>query len=466
MQSINTDKIKNIMLKLISLISAALLSTLLAGCATKMAELPENGLISKQVITENYNIDTQWWKNYKDPQLNNLVDQAITNNIDLRKSAITVNRALYEANLLGENLVPEFSSSIGAGAEKNLKEGRTNHAYNAQLGISYELDLWSRLRDAASAQEWEYKATQLDLESTRLSLINHVVDSYFHLVYLNHAIKITQENIKLYTQLQTITQEKYQIGKADISEPLNADRALLSAQNNLVSLETERKQVEQTLRNLLNLRPEDPLNITNDNLINVPLTQVDLEIPVAALGLRPDVKAAEFRVQSAFSNWEATKADIYPSITIGSTLSVSSTRARTMFNTPFLSGTVNLNLPFLQWNKLRWNIRISEAEFEDAKLGLTSAINTALNEVDTYYYTYQRTLSQLNIAKKKYDNDVRISHYNHNRWRIGSYELKEWLEAKYTENQSLMSLLETKYNAINEENAIYKALGARIITKK
>ena len=75
-------------------------------------------------------------------------------------------------------------------------------------------------------------------------------------------------------------------------------------------------------------------------------------------------------------------------------------------------------------------------------------------------------MSQLNIAKKKYDNDVRISHYNHNRWRIGSYELKEWLEAKYTENQSLMSLLETKYNAINEENAIYKALGARIITKK
>lgn len=446
------------------LIPIILLCALLAGCATKTAEIPDSGLLSQQAIAEQYQVDRAWWKIYGDQTLDALVDEALVNNIDLRKSAINVNKALYQANLLGEDLIPSFYGSAGAGASKNLQKGITSHTYNAQLGVSYEIDLWHRLRDAASAQEWEYKATQLDLESARLALINNVVDSYFHLVYLNNAIKITRENIGFYSRLLTISQDKHRVGQVDVSDPLNANKALLSSQNSLKNLESERKQVEQTLRNLLNLRPEDPLEVTNDNLMGVPLTDVDLDVPIAALGLRPDVKAAEFRVQSAFLDWEAAKGDLYPSITIGSTLGVSSNRARTMFNAPILGGTVNLNLPFLQWNRLRWNIRMSEAEFESAKLGLTSAINTALNEVDTYYYTYQRTRSQLGIQQQKYSNDVQISQYSHQRYKVGTYELKEWLEARCSENQSLMTLLETKYRAINEENAIYKALGARIVT--
>ncbi len=446
------------------LIPAILLCTILSGCASKMVEIPDNGLISQRTIAEQYQVDRAWWKIYGDSKLDALVEEALINNIDLRKSAINVNKTLYMANLLGEELIPSFYGSAGGSTEKNLKEGRTSHNYNTQLGVSYEIDLWHRLRDTASAQEWEYKATQLDLESARLALINNVVDSYFHLVYLNNAIKITLQDIDFYTQLLTISQNKHHVGKVDISEPLNAKRSLLASKNSLNSLESERNQVLQTLRNLLNLRPEDPLEITNDDLMKVPLTEIDLDVPVAALGMRPDVKAAEFRIQSAFLNWEAAKEDLYPSITIGSTLGVSSNHARTMFNSPMLGGTINLNLPFLQWNKIRWNIRMSEAEFENAKLGLTSAINTALNEVDTYYYTYQRTRSQLNIQQEKYNNDARISQYNHQRYQVGTYELKEWLEAKYAENQSLMTLLETKYKVINEENAIYKALGARIVT--
>ena len=446
------------------LIPIILLCALLAGCATKTAEIPDSGLLSQQAIAEQYQVDRAWWKIYGDQSLDALVDEALANNIDLRKSAINVNKALYQANLLGEDLIPSFYGSAGASANKNLQKGITSHNYSAQLGVSYEIDLWHRLRDAASAQEWEYKATQLDLESARLALINNVVDSYFHLVYLNNAIKITRQNIGFYSRLLTISQDKHRVGQVDVSEPLNANKALLSSENSLKNLESERKQVEQTLRNLLNLRPEDPLEVTNDNLMGVPLTDVDLDVPIAALGMRPDVKAAEFRVQSAFLDWEAAKGDLYPSITIGSTLGVSSPRARTMFNTPMLGGTINLNLPFLQWNRLRWNIRMSEAEFESAKLGLTSAINTALNEVDTYYYTYERLRSQLGIQQEKYSNDVRISQYSHQRYKVGTYELKDWLEARCSENQSLMTLLDTKYKAISEENAIYKALGARIVS--
>ena len=202
------------------LIPSTLLCLILAGCATQMTTIPDTGLITQQTIVAGYKIDTEWWKTYHDENLNKLVQVALENNIDLKKSAITVNKALYEANLLGQNLVPEFSGALGASVSNNMKAGQTSHNFTSELGVSYELDLWRKLSSAASAQEWEYKATQQDMETTRLALINNVVDSYFHLVYLNQAIRVTEQNIDFYTQLLQIINNKFTSGKVDALEPL------------------------------------------------------------------------------------------------------------------------------------------------------------------------------------------------------------------------------------------------------
>lgn len=444
------------------LIPCTLLCLIIAGCATQTTTIPDMGVIPQQTIVAGYKIDSEWWKTYHDENLNKLVAVALENNIDLKKSAITVNKALYEANLLGQNLVPEFSGSLGASVSNNMKAGQTSHNYTSELGVSYEIDLWRKLSSAASAQEWEYKATQQDMDTTRLALINNVVDSYFHLVYLNQAIRVTEENIGFYTQLLQIINNKFTSGKVDALEPLTAEKSLLASRNSLMTLENNRKTVEQTLRNLLNLRPGDKLDIKTADILMTPATNVDLNVPISALGLRPDVKAAEYRIQSAFLDWESVKASVYPSVTIGSTLSTASNKSSSMFNVPFLGGTVNINLPFLQWNKIKWNIKISEADFENARLNLTSSVNTALNEVDTYYYSYEKSVSLLDNLSRRYDNDAKISVYNRMRYEAGATELKDWLDAKTSENSSMLSLLEGKYNTITYENAIYKSLGAKL----
>lgn len=444
------------------LIPCTLLCLIIAGCATQTTTIPDMGVIPQQTIVAGYKIDSEWWKTYHDENLNKLVAVALENNIDLKKSAITVNKALYEANLLGQNLVPEFSGSLGASVSNNMKAGQTSHNYTSELGVSYEIDLWRKLSSAASAQEWEYKATQQDMETTRLALINNVVDSYFHLVYLNQAIRVTEQNIGFYTQLLQIINNKFTSGKVDALEPLTAEKSLLASRNSLMTLENNRKTVEQTLRNLLNLRPGDKLDIKTADILMTPATNVDLNVPISALGLRPDVKAAEYRIQSAFLDWESVKASVYPSVTIGSTLSTASNKSSSMFNVPFLGGTVNINLPFLQWNKIKWNIKISEADFENARLNLTSSVNTALNEVDTYYYSYEKSVSLLDNLSRRYDNDAKISVYNRMRYEAGATELKDWLDAKTSENTSMLSLLEGKYNTITYENAIYKSLGAKL----
>lgn len=107
---------------------ALTLSVVLALSACSTTKLSADGSLEQaqatyqqyEEITKQFQINEQWWQGYNDSQLNSLVEQAIANNLDLAKSAIAVNRALYNANLVGANLVPTFSGSGSSSAAKNF----------------------------------------------------------------------------------------------------------------------------------------------------------------------------------------------------------------------------------------------------------------------------------------------------------------------------------------------------------
>ena len=135
--------------------------------------------------------------------------------------------------------------------------------------MSYTLDLWQRLADTADAAEWSHKATAEDLEATKLSLINSVVTTYYQIAYLNDAISTTEETIKYYNDISSIMQRRLSQGVADSASVDQAQQAVLNARNNLINYQTQRKTAEQTLRNLLNLKPEEALNINFPHILNV-----------------------------------------------------------------------------------------------------------------------------------------------------------------------------------------------------
>ena len=441
------------------------LPILLGACAGRDYVMPPTGLMSEAEIEAEWSVDRAWWKAYRDPALNALVDAALRNNVDLAKSAIAVNRALYQARQVGADLVPEFSAGGDAATTLNAKTGDSSESYGSNLGISYELDLWRKLRDAASAQEWEYKATEQDRESARLALINNVIDAYYNLQYVRQAQEVTRRSIEFYEELYRIVNDKYRAGKVDGLEPITAEQSLLAARNNLMDLERQQKTGEQTLRNLLNLGPDAELDIPAVDLLAVRPPSPDLDAPLSTLGLRPDVRAAEYRIQEAFKNWEADKAALYPSVTLGGSLSVSSNSVDTLFSVPFLGGTLKINLPFLQWNKVRWNVRISESQFEERKLDFAQTLTTALNEVDTYWYSYENAVALLANMEKKHEADVRIGAYRETRYNLGADELKDWVQARNTANDSMLSVLKGKYNVIEYVNAVFQAMGGRLVPR-
>ena len=435
---------------------------LLSGCAVQSYDMPAQDVLTQSQMEERYSIDRQWWKQYADPKLDSLMELALERNIDLARSAISVNRALYRARQLGAELVPSFSGDGSASSRTPLDDGSTSRSFSASLGLNYELDLWGRLRDSASAQAWEHLATEQDLEAARLALVNSVVNTWYSMAYTKQALALSRENLGFYERLYGITEQKFRSGKTDGLEPALVEQNMLNQRTTILTLEDRLADEEQTLRELLRLRPEEALPSSGADLMAVKFPPVDLDVPVSALGARPDVQAAELRVQKAFSSWEASKKDLYPSISIGGTLGASASSSSDWFTSPFVSGLLSLRLPFLDWNRAKWNMRISEADFEDAKLAFEKSITTALNEIDRYYKGLGNALRQLENEKKTLDSAQRVEAYRKARYELGADELKDWLDALRSLNSSQLAVLDARFSVISSTNAVYQALGGRI----
>ena len=444
----------------------------LSGCAInhktdQSLTLAATGQVMSAAETaERYDVNGEWWQIYQSSQLDALMNQALTNNVDLRQAAISVNKALYQANILGANLVPSFNGSLGASTSKNVKSGgSSSNSFSSQLGLSYELDLWQKLNAQADAQVWEYQATQEDLASTRLTLLNNVADAYFNIAYINEAMALTEKSIQQYQEIARIAGAKYKYGKVSSSEPTQANQSLLSAQNSLLSLKSSRDTLKETLRNLLNLKPGEEIAANPANYRLLPAKGVNLDVPISVLANRPDLRAAEYRLQSATRSVDAQKRSWYPSITLGASLSTSSSKARTMFDIPFLGGSAQINLPFLDWQTLKWEDKTAQANFDSAKLDFEQALTTALNEVNTNYLQYQNSEQTLDNLQKRYALDQKNSRYYQVRYQYGKNELKDWLEALNSEYSSAQNLLNQRYDVLKYENMVYKAMAGRYTPK-
>lgn len=438
-----------------------LLSTALVGCANldDSYQLAKQDFQQYEEVTKQYSVQESWWALYHDTQLNALITQGLDNNKNLAKVAINVNKALYQANLLGANLVPAFSGRVESSATRNIEHSQPSKIqHSGSINVSYTLDLWRRLADAASAGEWAYKASTQDLEAARLSLINSLIATYYQIAFLNDAVQATEGTIKYYTQINTIMQNRFKLGVADSASSDQAQQAVLRARNQLITYQTQRKVAEQTLRNLLNLKPNEALNIKFPSILNVKTLGVNTNVPVSTIANRPDIKSAQYRLSSAFKDAKAVQKSWFPTITLGASLASAGAKVDTALDTPIASGLVSINLPFLSWNTVKWNVKISEANYELAKVSYEQTITTALNEIDTHYFSYQQSQANLANLQKADAYNKRITQYYKNRYDAGVSPLRDWLSAANTENDAKLAILNAKYQLIQQENTIYSAM--------
>ena len=443
-----------------------LLLALFWTCGCAMPQLEADSLDRRLAYTPEvraqYTPDQQWWRVYADPQLDRLVETVLSRNVDLAKAAVNVNKALYMARRVGADLLPEFSASGEGSIRRELDGGSsTSKSFSATGGVSYEVDLWLKLADTASAKEWEYRATEEDKEAARLVLVTSTADLYFELLYLHSAMDASRASIAIYKEISKIVRNRHQFGEVSALEPEQAAQAVLTEEKRLYSLGIRRREVENSLRLLLNYTPGTSLELTFSKEIGHVAEPVNLNVPMAVLANRPDLKAAEYRLQGALKDVSAAYKAFYPTITLSAALGASSESMGTLFDVPFTSGAVLINLPFLQWNKIKWNAKVSKADYDLIKLEFEKKLNTAVNEVTMAYHYYANAADNLRNAEERYIRSRKICEIYQQQYEHGKRELSDWLDAMNTMWAAWMEVLENRYQTLRRNNEVYKSMAGR-----
>jgi NodT family efflux transporter outer membrane factor (OMF) lipoprotein len=449
------------------IILAVAISFIVSGCAVNESGFENypygNTNNSFYNIGNQYKINTEWWKGYNDDVLNDMVKLSIERNIDFKIGVIKVNKVLYTANISGAELIPTLSANINGSASKNIKEGgNSNINVNSTATLQYTLDLWGKLKNAAEANELEYKATQKDLDVIKLNIENSIISNYFKLKMLKENENIYNDNLKNYEKIYSISSSKYKYGLISSLDVVQAKQSVESTKNTINSNKLQIKQTEQTLKNLLNYKPEDKIKTTSQSLLSVSNINVDLNVPISAISKRPDIQASEYRLMSSFKNKVAAEKTIYPDITLSTSLSSSGNKLNNNLNAPIGALNVGINLPFLDWNKIKWNIKGSQADFEQSRLNFEQSLTTALNDVDVYYYTYNNYLYNFENVNEQYKNNKKITRYYEARYQQGISEMSDWLNAIQQENNAKISIIQAKYNLISSESNIFNAMAGKI----
>ena len=445
-------------MKKISIILAAFL---LGGCAVTQINENYEQILLKEGASADIKINREWWRGYNELALNELIGLALKNNIDLAKSAIAVNKALAQAGVLQADLVPSFNANLGAETGKNIKTGGSwSESYKSGVSLSYEIDLWRKLANSADAAIWEANATKYDLEAARLALINSVADAYFEAKYQKESINLYEKTLKNYEELEAIIKAKFELGKEEELSLKQVKSSVISAKNRILNANKSLDAAEKTLRNLLNVRPEFELNLSG-NLSDISPQGVNLNVPLYVIGARPDLQAAVSRIKEALLGVKVSQKNFYPSITVGAGLSGSGDSASEGLKLNFLSGNIAINLPFLNYSRLKSKLKISELEFETMKLNYAQTLTTALNEIDASYKNLQKDEAVLRNLNENLRNLSSISDIYKLKYDYGKTELKNYLEAQNSLLEGRISALAQKYKILQDEIGIYKATAGK-----
>ncbi|WP_232037866.1 TolC family protein [Campylobacter showae] len=432
--------------------SIILAAFLLGGCAVTQINENYEQILLKEDASADIKINREWWTGYGQARLNELISLALKNNIDLAKSAIAVNKALAQAGVLQADLVPSFNANLGVETGKNIKTGGSwSESYKSGVSLSYEIDLWRKLANSADAAMWEANATKYDLEAARLALINSVADAYFEAKYQKESINLYEKTLKNYEELEAIIKAKFELGKEEELSLKQVKSSVISAKNRILNASKSLDAAEKTLRNLLNVKPEFELNLSG-NLSDVSPQGVNLNVPLYVIGARPDLQAAISRIKEALLGVKVSEKNFYPSITVGVGLSGSGDSASEGLKLNFLSGNIAINLPFLNYSKLKSKLKISELEFETMKLNYAQTLTTALNEIDAGYKNLQKDEAVLRNLNENLRNLSSISDIYKLKYDYGKTELKNYLEAQNSLLEGRISLLAQKYKIFARRN--------------
>lgn len=436
----------------------------ITGCATH-SDYPRPAMAtpaswphaSAETSAKASDLSGRWWTAFGDERLDALVERVIARNPDLAAATIAVRRAQLQAGLVRYDQLPQLSAGGSASATRALDSGPTSSSFSASASVSYEVDLWNRLGSLTGAAQWAARATQQDLEATRLALIGTTASLYYQSAWLHDRLDLNAQSIDTARRTLMLIEAQYDAGATSGLELAEARQSLETQEASRTTL--LQQQVETTNAITALLDGEEATPYIGSGLTGIEPPPVAAGVPASLLARRPDLRAAEMRLRSSLADVDAATAAFYPTLSLTGQTGDSSSSLSKLLSDPVGTLLASITVPFLNYERVRLNRAISRADYDAAVATFRGSFRTALADVDNALSSRTQLREQGERLQRSLDAARTAEYLYEVRYRAGAVALNDWLSAQEKRRSAEAALLENRYSRLDNHIILLQALG-------
>jgi NodT family efflux transporter outer membrane factor (OMF) lipoprotein len=403
-----------------------------------------------------------WLTSFNDAQLDALVAEALARNPDLRVAAVRVEQAGQYVELAKAALRPAVNLFGTGGA----KTGGGDPLQMLSLGVSWEIDLWGRLRYGRNAAEESYASAQADFEFARQSLAATTAKAWFTASETWLQGQIADEMVKSAQQLLALAEKRREVGIGDDQDVALARASLASFQDSAKQISLAHAQALRALELLLGRYPATELQARRD-LPPLP-GPVPAGIPLQTLERRPDLIAAERRVAAAFHRVGEAKAAQLPRLSLNANIAALSSdilQLREDFDNPTGGVGANLLAPIYQGGALKTQVEIRSLEQKQAIADYARMALRALGDVENTLAAANTLGEREQVLQRSVADHQAALALEQTSYRVGKSDLRAVQQQQLNVYAARLSLLRVQSEQLGQRANLHLALGGSFDTR-
>ena len=408
--------------------------------------------------------DEKWWEVFQDKELQELIRTALQNNYDVRIAAARVLEAQAQLGITRADQLPTLGVGGGVSSQQNAKNGPipSFEITRGELTASaaWNLDFWGRYRRASEAARANLLASEWARKQVMATLVANVAAGYFQLRQLDLQLEISQRTLASRRDSLQLTQTLEQHGIKSLLDVRQAEQLVYTAAAEVPDLERQIAQRENAISILLGNNPGDvPRGLKLTEQAHAP--EVPAGLPSSLLARRPDIAQAEQILIAANAQIGVARAAYFPQISLTGTAGFESTALTNLFTGP--AGLWNLGgsftQPIFQGGRLKSNVRLAEAQQQQAVLAYQQTIKGAFRDVSDALVAYRKNrefrIQQEHLVESAQD-AARLSEV---RFKAGTTDYLEVLTNETNSFSAELALAQAQGNELTALVQLYQALG-------
>lgn len=416
-----------------------------------------------------------WWTLFDDPVLTGLINEAYADNLELEAAGARVYQARAQLGIVRGELFPqqqqasagyrgfEFSSnnSLVQEIRNFIPIDNSFNTYSVGFDAGWEIDIWGQIRRNVQSAEANLLYQIASYDDALVTLTGDIAATYVSVRELQGLIAIARANAALQKQSLDLARVKLDGGTAtrlDVDEATAAYNQTLAA---IPQYEAALAQAKNALGVLVGVVPgelDKRLN-TRNPLPRVP-AEVAVGVPADMLRRRPDIRAAEYLAAAQSAQIGVAQADLYPAFTIGGAVAVKSSDVGNLFSKGSFDGFINPQFTwnFLNYGRIRNNVRVQDAEFQQLLLNYQNTVLSAYAEVETALVGFLKAKEQTLYLRRSVDASRRAEAEVIDQYRDGTASYDRVIDAQRSLLLSQTRLLAARADTLSNLISVYKGL--------